>query len=292
MRQLKVRHAITNRNSISFEKYLTEVGRIKPFGSPSEESEIAKKAKDGDECAIKDLVVKNLRFVISVAKQYQRQGYPILLEDLVNEGNCGLIKAASRFDDSRGFKFISYAVWWIRQSILLYIAENGRSIRIPQNKNSQLNKIRTVSSKLEQELEREPTVNEINECMGWLSSKDIEFLLGSERSIRSLDAKIEDGEDGTFMTLIEDKNSPCPDDGTHKEDLKNRLTALLERLHYKERIVLIGVFGLDGNETKTLEEIGEGLELSRERVRQIRDAALRRCKKILHNNPNELMGYL
>jgi RNA polymerase primary sigma factor len=291
MRQLKISKQITNRADLSLNKYLTEVGAKGDVISAEEEIELTKRIKEGDEKAMDELITANLRFVISVAKQYQNQG--LSLPDLIQEGNLGLIKAAQKFDETRGFKFISYAVWWIRQAILQALAELGRSVRLPLNKIGLLNKIKQTRSELEQHLEREPSEEEIsihlmeqemNKSNGdptKFSIDKVKEILNDSQKVSQLDAPMtnEDGA-GTLMDVL-------PDDGSkldiskllkHK-DLQNDLERLLNQLQPREREVLIMNYGLFGHETKTLEEIGIKFQLTRERVRQIRERAIKKLKR-------------
>lgn len=275
MRQLKITKRITNRDSESISKYFNEVSKI-PLLTDEEEIEIATRASQGDEKAFQQLVNGNLRFVISVAKQYQNRGLP--LPDLVNDGNMGLMRAAKKFDNSRGFKFISYAVWWIRQAILQAIAEQSRMIRIPNNQSGSLQKINKVYTKLEQQLEREPTDDELENALEGLdvSIKDLKYVIG--RTV-SLDSPM--GEEDGSLTLLDctpDKNILSPDDDLNKESMKADLVKVLDRLTTRQKSVICMYFGLLGQQSMTLEEIGEHFELTRERVRQIKDGALRTLK--------------
>lgn len=292
MRQLKIAKQITQRESISLEKYLNEVSSIALL-TPQEEVELAKLIKnneDPDGKALKKLTQANLRFVISVAKQYQNyNGKKQELSDLINAGNEGLITAAKRFDDTRGFKFISYAVWWIRQNILLFLAEHGRGIRIPLNKQGILNKINTASSKLEQKLERVPTSEEIAECINEesitkkiklnISSQEVEMLQAIGMNASSLDMKIGEDESGSLIDLIKADGMEDVQIMLTRRDLQSTLKRLFEaRLSLKEQDVLTSFFGLFDETAKSLEEIGIKHELTRERVRQIKEKAVKKLK--------------
>jgi len=276
MRQLKITTQITLRESEAFNKYLADVTKTGDILTTEEELELALRIQQGDEKAINLLVEKNLRFVISVAKQYVNRG--ARLEDLVNEGNIGLIIAANRFDPSRGFKFISFAVWWIRQSIINYLANNSRSIRLPLNKVGDLTKINSAVVFLEQKLDREPTIDEITKLLGdKFNSNYIENAIAVGRGIFSLDSQIsENDENSSLMDIIENEDSPQSDEELKRNDLKIKIKQLLSTLKFTERYIIIKYFGLDGKYPKTLSEIGEELELTRERIRQIKVTALRK----------------
>jgi RNA polymerase primary sigma factor len=284
MRQLKIAQQITKRESASLPKYLNDVSSIKLL-TPEEEFEVGIKAASGDEEAIKLLIESNLRFVISVAKQYQNQGS---LEELIQAGNLGLMNAARKFDPSRGFKFISYAVWWIRQSILQYTSENGKIVRIPLNKIEALNKLKTIVSKLEQELHRSPSPNEILDKLNELNEtsielSDLETLMSIGQNISSLDAPVNSDADSSTATLVDLlSGGDESEDVNHilqSEDLKITLNRILsKRLTQKECSIIIAYFGLFGNPQKTLEEIGMEHDLTRERVRQIKEKALRKLR--------------
>jgi RNA polymerase primary sigma factor len=275
MRQLKITKRITSRDSESITKYFNEVNKI-PLLTAEQESELAKKASTGDEDALDKLVKGNLRFVISVAKQYQNRGLP--LEDLVNDGNVGLIRAAKKFDNNRGFKFISYAVWWIRQAIMQSLAEQSRMIRIPNNQTASLYKINKAFAKLEQQLEREPTDEELEKSLEGIdvNVKDLKLIMA--RTI-SLDSPVGD-EDGslTLLDCTADKNSTSPDFDLNKESMKSDLVKVLDRLTPRQKSVVCMYFGLLGQQAMTLEEIGEHFDLTRERVRQVKDGALKILK--------------
>ena len=275
MRQLKIVKQVTNRDTPSLDKYLQEIGRM-PLITADEEVDLARRIKDGDQAALERLVGANLRFVVSVSKQYQNQG--LSLPDLINEGNVGLIKAAQRFDETRGFKFISYAVWWIRQSILQALAEQARIVRLPLNKIGNINKINRMFSELEQKHEREPTAEEIAEALG-LGEDDVkDGMFNSSRHV-SMDAPLIDGEDGSMIDVMKSENSPNPDETLLHESLKKEIERTLATLTPREADVIRLFFGLDGKPSMTLEEIGEKFDLTRERVRQIKEKALRRLKQ-------------
>ncbi len=262
------------------DKYLQEIGSV-PLLSPEEEIELAKKVKDGDEAALEKLTKANLRFVVSVAKQYQNQG--LSLNDLINEGNIGLIKAAKRFDVTRGFKFISYAVWWIRQSILQALAEQSRVVRLPLNKIGTLNKIGKVFSDLEQEFEREPSSEEIADMLDMSSFEVSNTMQMSGRHI-SMDEPIHDSENNTLMDVIENEQQEPPDQDLLTESLRIEIQRALETLSAREAEVVKLYFGLDTDHPLTLEEIGERFDLTRERVRQIKEKAIRRLRHASRSN--------
>ena len=274
MRQLKITKSITNRDSESLEKYLNEVAKEEMI-SIEEEVQLAQRIRQGDQRALERLVKANLRFVVSVAKQYQNQG--LSLPDLINEGNLGLIKAAQKFDETKGFKFISYAVWWIRQSILQAIAEQSRIVRLPLNKIGTLNKIHKAFSQLEQEYQRTPLTEEIAKIVELPDDKIAAALEVSGRPV-SVDAPLIDGEDGTLIDIMENKESPSADSSLIKESLRKEIQRTLATLSEKERSVIERFYGL-GTKEMTLEEIGEEIGLSRERTRQIKENALRRLQK-------------
>jgi RNA polymerase primary sigma factor len=274
MRQLKISKQITNRESQSLEKYLQEIGRVELI-SPDEEVEMAKLIKQGDQKALERLTTANLRFVVSVAKQYQNQG--LTLGDLINEGNLGLIKAAQRFDETRGFKFISYAVWWIRQSILQALAEQSRIVRLPLNQVGTLNKIVKAFSKLEQEFEREPTAEELANILEMTVSEVENSLKVSGRHI-SVDAPLADGEDSSLLDVLRDDEAVKPDNSLIDESLSKEVEYALMVLTTREADVLRYFFGLGGRQPQTLEEIGTNLGLTRERVRQIKEKSIRRLR--------------
>jgi len=274
MRQLKITKSITNRDSESLEKYLNEVAKEEMI-SIEEEVQLAQRIRQGDQKALERLVKANLRFVVSVAKQYQNQG--LSLPDLINEGNLGLIKAAQKFDETKGFKFISYAVWWIRQSILQAIAEQSRIVRLPLNKIGTLNKIHKAFSQLEQEYQRPPQIEEISKIVELPDDKIAAALEVSGRPV-SVDAPLVDGEEGTLIDVMENKESPAADSNLIKESLRKEIQRTLSTLSEKERCVIERFYGL-GTKEMTLEEIGAEIGLSRERTRQIKENALRRLQK-------------
>lgn len=274
MRQLKIIKQVTNREALSLEKYLHEIGKVELITS-AEEVELAKKIHKGDDNALKKLIRANLRFVVSVSKQYQNQG--LSLPDLINEGNLGLIKAAQRFDETRGFKFISYAVWWIRQSILQALAEQARIVRLPLNKIGSINKINKVFSRLEQEFEREPSIHELSEALS-ISPNDIKESIKSMGRHVSMDAPTQHDEEGDMYDVLLSKDSPSPDKGLLTESLKKEIERVLGTLTYREANILRMYYGLNGKCEHTLEEIGEQFNLTRERVRQIKEKAIKRLK--------------
>ena len=274
MRQLKISKSITNRESQSLEKYLQEIGKVELIG-PEEEVRLARLIKQGDQRALDRLTRANLRFVVSVSKQYQNQG--LSLPDLINEGNLGLIKAAQRFDETRGFKFISYAVWWIRQSILQALAEQSRIVRLPLNKIGSINKINKTFARLEQEFEREPSADEIAAALE-LSPEDIKEAIRSSGRHVSMDAPLTPGEEGNMYDVILSPDSPSPDRGLITESLRKEIERALSTLTYREASIIRLYFGLNGKHPHTLEEIGEAFNLTRERVRQIKEKAIKRLK--------------
>ncbi len=283
MRQLKITKQVTNRETASLDKYLQEIGRVDLI-TAEEEVELARKIKQGDPTALERLVKANLRFVVSVSKQYQNQG--LSLPDLINEGNLGLIKAAQRFDETRGFKFISYAVWWIRQSILQALAEQARIVRLPLNKIGSINKINKTFAKLEQQLEREPTADEIAKIMDMLPEDVFETLKNSGRHV-SMDAPLSvNDEGGSMYDVMEEKDSISPDRELIHESLRREIERSLSTLTVREADVVRLYFGLNGQQPLTLEEIGERFELTRERVRQIKEKAVRRLK---HTSRSKLL---
>jgi RNA polymerase primary sigma factor len=287
MRQLKITKQITNRETASLDMYLQDIGRVELI-TADEEVVLAQKIKQGDQKALDKLVKANLRFVVSVSKQYQNQG--LSLPDLINEGNMGLIKAAQRFDETRGFKFISYAVWWIRQSILQALAEQSRIVRLPLNKIGAINKINKTFAKLEQELEREPIAEEISEILDILP-EDIRETMKNQGRHMSMDAPLGNLEDGGSMyELLENKHEASPDNELMIESLRNEITRALTSLTAREADVVKLYYGLSGGHSHSLEEIGEKFELTRERVRQIKEKAVRRLKHA--SRSKVLMGYL
>ncbi len=273
MRQLKITRSITNRESASLDKYLQEIGR-EDLITVEEEVELAQRIKQGDERALDKLTRANLRFVVSVAKQYQNQG--LSLPDPINEGNMGLTKAAQKFDETRGFKFISYAVWWIRQSILQALAEQSRIVRLPLNQVGTLNKISKALSKFEQENERRPSPEELAASLDVPVDKIADTLKVSGRSI-SVDAPFVEGEDNSLLDVLSNDDSPSADASLNQESLSREVERALRQLHEREREILKMFFGI-GCQEMTLEEIGAKFDLTRERVRQIKEKAIRRLK--------------
>ena len=273
MRQLKITKSITNRESASLDKYLQEIGR-EELVSPEEEVELAQRIRKGDQAALEQLTKANLRFVVSVAKQYQNQG--LSLPDLINEGNLGLIKAAEKFDETRGFKFISYAVWWIRQSILQALAEQSRIVRLPLNQVGSLNKINKALSKFEQENERMPSPDELADILDIPREKIADTLRVSGRHV-SVDAPFVDGEDNSLLDVLVNNDSPNADRGLVNESLNKEIERALSTLTERERDIVKYFFGI-GTQEMTLEEIGEYFGLTRERVRQIKEKAIRRLR--------------
>lgn len=274
MRQLKITKQVTNRDTPSLDKYLQEIGRVDLI-SPEEEVILARKIKGGDANALRKLVNANLRFVVSVAKQYQNQG--MSLPDLINEGNLGLMKAAQRFDETRGFKFISYAVWWIRQAILQALAEQARIVRLPVNKIGSINRINRAFARLEQEYEREPSSQEIAEQLEMVPEDVKEALKTNGRTV-SMDAPLNSEEDNTMYDVIQSNDTPSPDRNLINESLAYEIERALSTLSVREAKVLKLYFGLGMKHPYTLEEIGEELRLTRERVRQIKEKAIKRIQ--------------
>jgi RNA polymerase primary sigma factor len=274
MRQLKITKQVTNRDTPSLDKYLQEIGRVDLI-SPEEEVILARKIKSGDPEALGKLVNANLRFVVSVAKQYQNQGMG--LPDLINEGNLGLMKAAQRFDETRGFKFISYAVWWIRQAILQSLAEQARIVRLPVNKIGSINRINRAFARLEQEFEREPSSQEIAEMLEMIPEDVKESLKTNGRTI-SMDAPISSEEENTMYDVMQNPDTPSPDKNLINESLAWEIERALSTLSLREAKVLKFYFGLGMKHPFTLEEIGEELSLTRERVRQIKEKAIKRIQ--------------
>ena len=273
MRQLKITKSITNRESASLDKYLQEIGR-KDLITVDEEVELAQRIKKGDQAALDKLVSANLRFVVSVAKQYQNQG--LSLPDLIDEGNLGLIKAAQKFDETRGFKFISYAVWWIRQSILQALAEQSRIVRLPLNQVGSLNKIGKALSRFEQENERRPSASELADELNVPVDKISDTMKVSGRHV-SVDAPFVDGEDNSLLDVLPNDDSPMADAELNQESLSKEVNRALDQLNPRERDILKMYFGI-GCQEMTLEEIGAKFDLTRERVRQIKEKAIRRLK--------------
>ncbi|MDB5157308.1 MAG: sigA 3 [Mucilaginibacter sp.] len=274
MRQLKITQSITNRESQSLDKYLSEIAKVDLI-TAEEEVILTQKIRGGDQVALERLAKANLRFVVSVAKQYQNQG--LTLGDLINEGNLGLIKAAGRFDETKGFKFISYAVWWIRQAILTAVAEQSRIVRLPLNQVGSLNKIRNSSSKLEQRFERAPTPEEVAEDLEVSVYKITDSMSNAGRHI-SMDAPFVQGEENTLLDVLQNTEAST-DSELMADSLSQEIRRSLSSLAERERDVLVLIFGLNGVAVHSLEEIGEKYELTRERVRQIKDKALNRLRQ-------------
>lgn len=287
MRQLKITNKITSRESLALDKYLNDIGKI-PMLNAEEEADLARRIREGDQEALERLTESNLRFVVSVAKQYQNQG--LSLSDLINEGNVGLMKAARRFDETKGFKFISYAVWWIRQSILQGIVEHSRIVRLPLNKVGSYNKVNQAFVSFVQEFEREPTHEELAEILEITPREVANMLKGGGRHV-SVDAPMS-GEDGdsTMLDVISSGEDMSPDGDLMDESLKDEVQQSLSILSPREVEVLSSYYGLNGHKPLTLEEIGELYNLTRERVRQIKERAIRRLRKSY--NRNELRSYL
>ena len=271
---MKIQKQFTNRESQSLDKYLQEIGKVELL-APEEEIDLAIRIKKNDNVALEKLVKANLRFVVSVAKQYQNQG--LTLGDLINEGNLGLIKAAKRFDETRGFKFISYAVWWIRQSILQALAEQSRIVRLPLNRVGALNKIGKAYSSLEQEFEREPSASELANELDMDVSEVSDHLKISGRHV-SIDAPFTSGEENRLLDVIENEDQPAPDSMLMSESLRSEIERVLSTLNERETEVLKLYFGINRDHALTLEEIGEMFNLTRERVRQIKEKAIRRLR--------------
>ena len=281
MRQLKITKSITNRESASLDKYLQEIGKEELI-SVEEEVELAQRIKKGDRTALEKMTRANLRFVVSVAKQYQNQG--LSLPDLINEGNLGLIKAAEKFDETRGFKFISYAVWWIRQSILQALAEQSRIVRLPLNQVGSLNKINKAFSRFEQQYERAPSTDELAEALELPNEKVKDTLKVSGRHV-SVDAPFVEGEDNSLLDVLPNNDSPNADTGLIHESLNREIERALATLTERERDIIKFFFGI-GVQEMTLEEIGEKFGLTRERVRQIKEKAIRRLR---HTSRSKLL---
>ncbi|MBP5206783.1 MAG: RNA polymerase sigma factor RpoD/SigA [Bacteroidales bacterium] len=286
MRQLKISKSITSRDSASLDRYLADIGKEQMI-SAEEEVELARRIKAGDQDALNKLTTTNLRFVVSVAKQYQNQG--ITLQDLINEGNVGLIKAAKRFDETRGFKFISYAVWWIRQSILQAIADQSRIVRLPLNQVGVINKIKKETARLEQQLKRVPTTEEIAEAID-LPVYKVSEIMKMNTHPQSIDSPISPNEETRFVDIFVHDNDEDTDTLLMQESLASEIHDLLNTLPEKEREVLMLFFGIGTSHEHTLDEIGDILELSRERVRQIKERALKRLRQNTKNK--NLKGYL
>jgi RNA polymerase primary sigma factor len=275
IRQFKITNTITNRESLSFEKYLKEISKVELISS-DEENRLAKLIKKGDQSALEKLTKTNLRFVVSVAKQYQNQG--LMISDLINEGNIGLIKAAKKFDESRGFKFISYAIWWIRQSILQALAEKSRLVRLPTNKVGISNSINKAIALFEQEYEREPSAEEISYILD-LDLKEVLYCINSSVRHISMDQTLAEGEERTLLDTFENPNAECTDMyQTFKVSLNSEIERSLNRLSVREKDVICHFFGIGVDHPLSLEDIGEIYRISRERVRQIKDKAISRLK--------------
>jgi len=274
MRQLKITKQVTNRETASLDKYLQEIGKVDLI-TAEEEVELARRIKQGDRIALEKLTKANLRFVVSVSKQYQNQG--LTLPDLINEGNLGLIKAAQRFDETRGFKFISYAVWWIRQSILQALAEQSRIVRLPLNKIGSINKINKASARLEQGFEREPNVKELAGDLDMTETEVKESMRNAGRHV-SMDAPLIQDEDNTMYDVLKSDEAITPETGLLYESLRKEIDRAISTLTQREADVVKLYFGLNGSHPMTLEEIGETFDLTRERVRQIKEKAIRRLK--------------
>ncbi|MBR0054614.1 MAG: sigma-70 family RNA polymerase sigma factor [Bacteroidales bacterium] len=274
MRQLNITKQVTNRETASLDNYLHDIGKVELI-TAEEEVELARKIKEGDQAALEKLTKANLRFVVSVAKQYQSQG--LSLPDLINEGNLGLIKAAQRFDETRGFKFISYAVWWIRQSILQALAEQSRIVRLPLNKIGTINKINKAYAALEQQYEREPRADEIASLLDITEAEVKDSLRNSSRHL-SMDASLSQDKDNNMYDVLKSEDSPTPDKGLLYESLRQEIDRTISTLPQREADIIKLYFGLDSKHPMTLEEIGEKFDLTRERVRQIKEKALRRLK--------------
>ncbi|MBM3439782.1 MAG: RNA polymerase sigma factor RpoD/SigA [Bacteroidetes bacterium] len=287
MRQLKITKSITNRESQSLEKYLQEIGKVELI-SPEDEALLAKRIRQGDQRALDRLTRANLRFVVSVAKQYQNQG--LSLPDLINEGNVGLIKAAQRFDETRGFKFISYAVWWIRQSILQALAEQSRIVRLPLNKVGLTNRINKAFSQLEQEYEREPSTEELADLLD-IGMEEIAATLGISNRHVSMDSPLADGEEHTLIDVLQNPNADSTDvELEHNESLKTEIDRTLNTLTERQQDVIRYFFGIGVDHPMSLEDIGEKFKLTRERVRQIKDKAISKLKT--NSRCKHLKGYL
>ncbi|HUR30305.1 MAG TPA: RNA polymerase sigma factor RpoD/SigA [Saprospiraceae bacterium] len=281
MRQLKIANRITSRESLALEKYLQDISKIDMM-NPEEETRLAAKARSGDQAALERMTEANLRFVVSVAKQYQNQG--LSLSDLINEGNVGLMKAAKRFDETKGFKFISYAVWWIRQSILQAIVEYSRIVRMPHNKSTSYNRLNEAYVSFVQEFEREPTHEELAELLNVPLRDVVNSMPGQNRHV-SFDAPVSGEEDSfTLLDMIETDDEMQPDLKLMEESLRLDIQYSLNSLAPREAEVLAYYFGLKGEKPLTLDEIGEQLELTRERVRQIKERAIRRLRKTMRKN--------
>ncbi len=274
MRQLRIIKQVTNRETISVEKYLQEIGKVQLLNL-DEEIVLIKKIRDGDRLALEELTKANLRFVVSVSKQYQNQG--LTLGDLINEGNLGLMKAAHRFDETRGFKFISYAVWWIRQAILQAIADNSRIVRLPLNRIGAISKIRKVYAKLEQEYEREPSTSELADVLN-LEEKDIDDAMRSSKRHVSMDEPFSDEDESCMIDFLVNEDSPQPDEAFLTESLKLDVKKALSTINKKEAGIISDFYGLDSKPPMSMEELSRKYDLSAERIRQIKEKGLRRLK--------------
>ncbi len=279
MRQLKIIKQVTNREALSVDKYLHEISK-EDLLTAEQEVELARRIRKNDEQALEKLIRSNLRFVVSVAKQYQNQG--LSLPDLINEGNLGLIKAARRFDETRGFKFISYAVWWIRQSILQALAEQARIVRLPLNKIGSINKINRALAELEQRHEREPSINEISKTLE-LAPEEIKEALKNSTKPLSMDAPLNEEEEDSMYDIMESSEHPPPDENLINESLNREIERALSSLTEREAKIIRLYYGLGNKHPFTLEEIGEKINLTRERVRQIKEKAIKRLKHTTRN---------
>jgi RNA polymerase primary sigma factor len=286
MRQLKISKQITNRETQSLDKYLQEIGKVDLI-TAEVEVDLAKRIRQGDQMALEKMTKANLRFVVSVAKQYQNNG--LSLGDLINEGNLGLIKAAMRFDETRGFKFISYAVWWIRQSILQALAEQSRVVRLPLNRVGSLNKLHRTFAELEQRFQREPSVDELAESME-VSTEEVENTMRVNGRHISVDAPFVQGEENSLLDVLQNTSMQTPDSELLTDSLKCEVARALATLTHREAEVVSCYFGLNGNYAMTLEEIGDRFGLTRERVRQIKEKATRRLRGVAQSR--SLRGYL
>ncbi|WP_274475055.1 sigma-70 family RNA polymerase sigma factor [Mangrovimonas aestuarii] len=282
MRQLKITKQVTNRESKSLDKYLQDISKM-PLITAEEEVELAQRIKEGDQIALDKLVTANLRFVVSVAKQYQNQG--LKLPDLINEGNAGLVKAAKRFDETRGFKFISYAVWWIRQSILQALAEQSRIVRLPLNKIGSINKINKAFSHLEQAHQRPPSAEEIAKELD-MSVNDVKQSIKNSGRHVSMDAPLKEGEDSNLYDVVSSGESPNPDRDLINDSLNLEINRALDTLSPREGDVIRLYYGIGNHHPMSLEEIGETFDLTRERVRQIKEKGLRRLR---HSSKNKIL---
>jgi len=284
MKALRLTNQITQRDSESIEKYLSEIGKNEMI-TAEQEGVLSRRIKEGDLDALEELVSSNLRFVVSVAKQYQNQGLP--LSDLINEGNLGLIRAAKKFDETKGFKFISYAVWWIRQAMMQAIIEQSRIIRVPINKVGTFSKINRAFQSFEQEYQREPSIDELAEMVG-MSKEDINDYFRSNAPMLSTDAKV-NGE-GTFVEILSNRDEMSPEDSMIKKSVEGEVNNMLCHLNERESEIISSYFGLNGKDPMTLEEIGQRFGLTRERVRQIKERCMQKLKQT--TNPNLLDSYI